>query len=82
MFPEKADFTVVERKNVHASKGKEWALNVAFGSDRYTLRTWTKKPSDKTIREAIDLIIRSFEVYYYNIKKPTFFSMKETLIVE
>lgn len=82
MFPTKADFSVVERKNVHASKGKEWALNVSFDSSRYTLRTWTKKPTDKTIREAIDLTMRSFEVFYNSIRKPPFFSMKQSLVVK
>lgn len=66
-------FTVEERKNCFTPHGREWAFNVSFGEDKWTVYCWDKKPSEEEIVSAQKLVVRSFEIYHNNIRIPPFF---------
>ena len=73
MFPEKAEFFVDMRKNVHAPKGEEWVLKVSLdGKGAWTVFTWDDEPSRSEVHRARVIAMRSFEVYHNHIKLPSF----------
>lgn len=70
----KIKFSVVERLNVYAHNGKEWALNASpEGSGRiWTLKTWTKEPAQTTVDDAKALFFRSCHFYHSLLSIPSF----------
>lgn len=82
MFKDKIEIQLLERKNVHAKRGKEWALNVRFPqSNFWTIEIWDKKPKENEIRNTIAIIVRSMEIYHAHISKPNF-KMEVTMLDE
>ena len=72
MFPNKIRFTVGDR--VSYSK-KEWYLRVDFlrsYEHGWVVKTYPKEPTEETIEEDKELIIRSMEMYHRYIEKPSF----------
>jgi hypothetical protein len=73
MTPKTAEFYIEKRRNVHAPKGQEWALNVSFdNASPWTLRTWHDTPDESDIDDAIRLVTRAFEVYHRHLHVPRF----------
>jgi hypothetical protein len=73
MTPNQVTFSVTERRNVHAPKGKEWALFAQFGAGaRWCLHTWNKSPKQKDVDGAVALAMRCFEVYHASMTHPPF----------
>jgi len=70
-------FWVTERINTFKPSGTEWALYAVFADkvqyrDSWTIKTWDKRPSEETIQEAVEIIIRSFEFYHRSVRIPSF----------
>jgi hypothetical protein len=71
-------FYLEERPNVFRKSGIEYALNIQLGDsdgsflDLWTMKTWESKPSEKTINDTKELIMRSFEFYHRHLHIPQF----------
>lgn len=60
----KPHFYIEKRINVFAKNGHEWVLNVQLNQEIWTLTSWNKKPSTEDVQMAVNLVMRSFEVYH------------------
>ena len=73
MTARKLRFTLVERKNMFAPRGREFAL--VTGLDHHTpwtLTTWEKRPTLKVLKQAQEIVIRSFEFYHGHSQAPEY----------
>jgi hypothetical protein len=58
---------VVKRTNVFARNGYEYALILEFigsSSEKWTVHTWSKKPSDKSVEHVLGIVQRAIGVAY------------------
>ena len=70
MISNEISFTVEKR---YVGRSAEWALFARFKDcDRWCLYTWDKEPSEKSIKDVKDLVLRSFEVYHRHLEIPPF----------
>lgn len=73
MISKQIHFRLSERTNVHRKSGKEWVLNAQLvGHDTWTIKTWGKKPAEKTIADTKETIMRAFEFYHRHLHIPRF----------
>ena len=73
MISTQIQFRLYERINVHRRSGKEWALSAQLvGCDAWTLKTWERKPVEKTITDTKETIMRAFEFYHNHLHIPRF----------
>jgi len=69
----KVTFRLYERANTHRKSGKDWALSIQiYDGESWVMKTWEKKPVQKTIDDTKEIIMRSFEVYHRHIQLPQF----------
>lgn len=73
MIPNQIIYRIKERHNVHVKGDTEWALMLQFtGYPSWTLQTWSSKPTQKTVEETLQTMIRSFEFYHRHLSIPRF----------
>ena len=74
MVPKEVKFTLDKRVNVHRKSKKEYALKVRIDGQQtdWTIMAWENKPSDETLEEMKNVIMRSFSVYHSHIRFPSF----------
>lgn len=73
MAQRKIKFDVVERRNVYVKGGKEFAFRAKLNGHTYwTLTTWAKRPTTEAIKQAEELVLRSFLFYHEHTAIPPF----------
>lgn len=57
-------YYVEERRNTFQKSGKEFALNVRINEGRaWTIKTFLKPPADATIKDVLEIVKRSIELW-------------------
>ena len=58
------EFSVVNRINVHAKNGNEWALNArVLHGQFWTIATWNKEPSEKAVADTKAVMLQSIKFW-------------------
>ena len=66
-------FSVDERNNAHAKRGKKWALKIKIGNcDPWTIHCWDKKPSQQDVGDSKQIALRAMEFYHRHMEIPRF----------
>ena len=73
MISTKIHFWISERKNSYTQSGRDWALCAQLvGHYVWVIKTWEKKPSEETVADTKETIMRAFEFYHKHLQIPYF----------
>jgi len=66
----KITYQIIKRTNTYKNGNTEWAFNIQIdGGGWWTIYTWNKKPSDKTVKMVTTLLSRILEISDQSLPK-------------